>query len=394
MIIYNYSNKNWEPFDGDVHVRGIISIGDFIEYGYFELTLYSIPIYYKESVYFLLDYRTYTGPLFFRNDIGIYCLEKAYANNLIRVSRLYWYYPIPKCYNFSKLNIQKSKVQLELDEYKSISNYTIGIEYETAGGNIPWLECMKYNLVPLYDGSITGHEYVTFPLTHGELHSIKEHLQLLDKYTAFDKNCSLHIHFGGFPINYQVIEKLVKIWAYFQYNLLKYIPVWSYEVEKYKDNHKAYNKPLKISDLKSFYEFTTANDYVDDNSFYLPNLFDQDEVRKWEVQGRYHNMNIMHLISGSEHKTVEFRFLRPTYNYNELKWYILILGSFLNYVLTEKSSYKITVPELIDMYFTGDDKEYMMHVSQVLYNLHKIQVTNNDCSGTIQHLKNEYLKLI
>ena len=394
MIIYNYSSKKWEPLNEDIHVRGIINIGKFIEYGYFELTLNSIPIYYKDSVYYLFDYRTYAGSLFYRNDIGMYCLEKCYENNLIRISKFNWYYPIPKCYNFSKLNIPKNEIKLELDEYNVISNYTIGIEYETSGGNIPWLECRKYNLVPLYDGSIAGHEYVTFPLTHGELHSISNHLQLLNNYTAFDRNCSLHIHFGGFPINYQAIEKLVKTWRYFQYDLLKYIPAWSYEVEKYKDNHKAYNKPLKISNLKSFYESTTANDYIDDNSFYLPNLFDQDEIRKWEVQGRYYNMNIMHLISGNEHKTVEFRFLRPTYNYKELKWYILILGSFLNYVLTEKSSYEITVPELIDMYFTDNDKEYMIHVSQVLYNLHKIQITNNDPGGTMQYLKNEYLKLI
>lgn len=391
MIVYNYSTKEWESYDSDTHVRGIINIGKFIEYGFFELNHNSIPIEFNNNCYFLFDYHTCTVPLFYRNDIGMYSLVRMHQNNIKRISRLCWNYPIQKCYNFSKLNIPKKAIESKPEEFKTISDFTVGVEYETAAGNIPWLDCLSNNLVPLYDGSITGHEYVTFPLSYDELYTIKDHLKVLESYTYYDKNCSLHIHFGGFPIKYRYIDGLMKIWKKFQFKLLKYIPYWSYEVEQYKDNGKAYNKPITVDSLKLFYEGTTDNNYEDDNSFYLPNRYDADEVRKWEVHGRYYNMNIMHLISGNDHKTVEFRFLRPTTNYVEIKWYILILGNFLKYVLREDAICDITVPELINLSFTGKEKEYMHKIAKILHNLHKIQITNCDYGGINSKLKTYYL---
>ena len=143
----------------------------------------------------------------------------------------------------------------------------------------------------------------------------------------------------------------------------------------------------------SFYEKYTGNKFEDNDSFYLPNTYDANEIRKWEVHGRYYNMNIMHLISGKEHKTVEFRFLSPTTNYDEIKWYILVLGAFLRYVIESNAkTYKgISVQKVITYVFPKDLSDKLLLEGKKLYNLHKIQINSKDFSGTNRYLKDLYL---
>lgn len=269
--------------------------------------------------------------------------------------------------------------------------FTIGIEFETSTGNIPWLDLKENALVPLYDGSITGHEYVTLPLTMKQVPIIKRYLFLLNNFTTYDHNCSLHIHFGGFPIEFEKIEFLVKQWSNFQSELLQYLPLWSYSVENYKDNHKAYNKKLSIRDLRSFIYRSTRNEITSDADLYLPNQFDEDEERKWNVEGRYYNMNIMHLVSGKSHKTVEFRFLRPTYRYNEIKTYILILGGFLKWVMDNNTG-KCSVEKIINQ-FDNDTMIMLTHNMSVLKLLSKMQTNYDDYGGLNDERKDIILEL-
>lgn len=391
---YNNTTKKWER--SLTLCRGIVYIGkQYIERGFFTFSPVNIPLIYNGDIIYLDCFEHCELPLYWCNSMGCYSLDKGSANNRIIPSKSIFNYPITKCYNFSKLNLKPNKINLKLEpEFQYIKQFTFGLEYETCAGNIPWLDCLNTNLIPLYDGSITGHEYVTFPLNALDLTTIKLHLDLLEKYTRYDHNCSLHVHIGGFPINYEKIEALCKYWYYFQNILSKYIPEYSYFVEKYKDRHKSYNKPWpKIKSLIEVYENFTGNNYVDNSSFFLPNQYDECEERKWEVFGRYYNMNIMHLISGEKHKTVEFRFLRPTINYSEIKWYILIFSAFLNYVITTKENeyYKITIDKILSCTFEKDIVEKLKVEGEKLYHLHKIQITNNDFAGINDNIKNIYL---
>lgn len=310
----------------------------YIEYGYFEIDPLNIPLVIEGKITYLERRENCKIPLYWVNNICCYTIDLKLSNNIITDSKYVFNYPIDRCYNFSKLSLKPKYIKLIPDkEFTYIEDFTFGLEYETSAGNIPWLSCIDTNLVPLYDGSINGHEYVTFPLTHIDLPIIKQHLKLLERYTFYDKNCSLHIHFGNFPINNSYINRLCKFWCHFQWSISMYIPRYSYYTERYKSNGKAYNKPFpSIASLPTFYKRFTGNKYNDDQSFYLPNSYDSTEERKWEVHGRYFNMNIMHLISGDAHKTVEFRFLRPTTDYSEIKWYLLILSAFLIYVINSR----------------------------------------------------------
>lgn len=393
MIVFNNTNKRWEPRSDNL-VKGIVHIGTYVEFGYFEPLPTNIPLLYGDTLYFVQRVECIHSSIYWSNSQGCYTLDKDLENNCKLCSKHIFNYPIKRSYNFSKLGLKPKEILVKYDsDYEFIRQFTFGFEYETSVGNVPWLVLQDLNLVPLYDGSITGHEYVTFPLTYEKLPIVKNHLNVLEHYTNFDKNCSLHVHFGNFPINQEDIVRLVKLWRYFQWDLAKYLPYWSYAVENYKSNGKAYNKPLAISNLVSFYERYTGNRFEDNNSFYLPNVYDANEIRKWEVQGRYYNMNIMHLISGKEHKTVEFRFLSPTTNYDEIKWYILVLGAFLRYVIESKTRvYKdISVQKVITYVFPKDLSDKLLLEGKKLCNLRKIQINSKDFSGTNRYLKDLYL---
>lgn len=394
-MIYNNTQKCWEHSKSALLIRGIVYIDEnYVEFGYFKYDTLNIPIGYRNHICWLERKEYCHLPLFWANSSGCYVFPPDQGDNIITNSKNRFTYPIDRCYNFCKLQLKPTQLNLIPDpEFKYINKFTIGLEYETCGGNIPWIDCLDKNLIPLYDGSINGHEYVTFPLKNTELSIIKLHLKLLEKYTLYDLNCSLHIHFGNFPITYEKISDLCKYWYHFQIELKKYIPAFSYNTELYKSNGKAYNKPWrKLNNLSQFYEKYTGNIYEDENSFYLPNVFDQDENRKWEVKGRYFNMNIMHLISGNNHKTVEFRFLRPTTCYSEIKWYLLVLSAFLNYVIISSgTSYsKITLHKVLNNTFPKEITEKLEKQSIILNHLHKIQITNGDLAGINVKLKEIY----
>lgn len=334
--------------------------------------------------------------MYFKNSNGNYTLSANDANNIKEYSKYTNCYPIQRKYNLSKLNTSKIKIpKVKTETIYTKLPFTIGLEFETNRGNIPWIDCLENALIPLYDGSITGHEYVTKPLVMEQAPLIHKYCELLQQYTCYDNECSLHIHFGGIDPEYNVIEKLCQTWIIFQDLLLQYIPKYSYQVEIYKKNGKDYNKPLVIRDLDTFYRKTTGNIYHDDEDFYLNNQYDQDEERKWNVAGRYYNMNIMHLISGQNHKTVEFRFLRPTYHYNEIKTYILLLGAYLNWVKNSDEDVP-TIENVISFTFDENESKLIMQNLNILKLLTKIQINHRDYGGLNDYIKNtvfDYNKL-
>lgn len=394
-VHYNITTKKWTTRG----IRGIVYIGEYIEFGYFDLDINCVPILYRKDIVFLYRAENSKYPLYWMNDICCYTLDPLKENNIIEYSKHIFNYPIPRCYNLIKLNevykITRGNNSFEDPDFKFLPKFTFGLEYETSKGNIPWLECLKTRLVPLYDGSINGHEYVTIPLTPEELSNIKNHLALLDEYTEYDQDCSLHIHVGGFPIEYNKISSLCNYWFYFQDILKDFIPEYSYSTELFKSNNKNYSRPwLEPYELSSFYQHYTNNVFVDGTSFYEPNSYDPNEERKWLVSGRYYNMNIMHLISGGSHKTVEFRFLRPTTNYSEIKWFLFVLSAFLNFVIkNENTNYEsITLDKVLSSTFPENLVNLLKKEGLKLRHLHKIQINNQDRAGINQQLKEFYLK--
>lgn len=219
-------------------------------------------------------------------------------------------------------------------------NYTIGLEFETSQGYIPEDKCYTDGLIPLRDGSITAPEYSTVILKGNKgISLLHQQLETLQEYTNFNKDCSLHIHFGGFPLNPKKIFNLYNICYYLQNNDLSIIvPTYTFESYKYKSNGKNYCKRLK-----KYYSFNEMYQHLVKRSFFgdltQPHPADLNRCRKWQILTRYYCVNFINMLCYNVNKTVEFRFLRPTYNFNKIILWIYIFNAILIYA---------------EKYYTGD----------------------------------------
>lgn len=206
-------------------------------------------------------------------------------------------------------------------------DYTFGIEFETNSGVIPENECYKNGLIPLRDGSITGYEYSTIVLgkTYG-LEILKNDINVLNKYTSFDKDCSLHIHFGKLPITKEFIFILYKMCYGIESYLETILPRYTFHTDVFKTSHKNYCAKLyKFDTFEDMYSY-----YLDGNKLpkeidlYAPHPNDIHRNRKWQIHTRYHWANFINLLFYDRAKTIEFRFLKPTYNYLKIVGWITI----------------------------------------------------------------------
>ena len=243
-------------------------------------------------------------------------------------------YTFPKHYEAREsFNIFKDKqylvnpeIEFKLAKYLK---YTFGLEFETAVGTIPQEICFRDGLIPLRDGSITGNEYSTVVLNGNfGLNLLKQQLATLSEYTYFDKNCSLHVHVGGFKLKPEIIWRIYKICLNLQPTLQSILPQYTFKSSLYKDTHKDYCKMLPtFTSFESFYKNMTGYPYL--GSIYEPHPKDVEHQRKWNIDQRYYWINFINCLCYSENKTVEFRFLRPTYNINKIIFWLYVFNAIV-----------------------------------------------------------------
>ena len=260
-LIKNFNEKIW-----DQHKEKIVANGNYLKFSQNEdLKEYLI----SSKDYTLVEANKYDriwGIGMYMNDPNILDTSK-WGQNLLGKTLM----KVREIFVIKELVNAAKAEQAKNEDYKEKYTYLLA-EFENYRKRI---EREKYDLIrdskiSVIEPFLQIYNFLNMAKTAIEksdnIDSIKVGIDMIVKQydkTLEDLNISkikyiiLHIHFGGFPINYQAIEKLVKTWRYFQYDLLKYIPEWSYEVEKYKDNNKAYNKPLNISNLKNEKHFKT-----------------------------------------------------------------------------------------------------------------------------------------
>ena len=226
----------------------------------------------------------------------------------------------------------ESIIEVENVEYPYAKHlkYSFGLEFETAAGFIPEQKCFNLGLIPLRDGSISGIEYSTIPLSGNEgLNRLKAQLECLKEYTIPNKECSVHIHFGGFPINKKSIFALHQLWSFkYQHLLRDYIPNYSYNTNYFKNNGKNYCAETPcFKDFKSMYQYYVGCNFMGD--LYQPHPNDVEKKAKWNIKTRYFNCNFINLLCYRGPKTLEFRFLTPTYSFEKLTTFIMIFNALL-----------------------------------------------------------------
>jgi hypothetical protein len=225
----------------------------------------------------------------------------------------------------------KQKI-LDFKEYELAKylKYTFGVEFESYSGYIPENLCFRDGLIPLRDGSLDGGiEYSTIVLdgNYG-LNLLNQQIDTLNKYTLFNKECSLHFHFGNFPVNDIYIWSLYLVWQQVNASLNAILPKYTYNTSYYKKSEKDYCKQLPVfNTFNEMYEAFTTQKYF--GNLYQPHPKDPHQTSKWNVHGRYYCLNLINMLCYKSPKTVEFRFLRPTYNKHKIMFWLYIFNAVL-----------------------------------------------------------------
>jgi len=228
-----------------------------------------------------------------------------------------------------------SKKEFTLSKYLK---YSFGLEFETSMGYVPEELCFRDGLIPLRDGSIDGIEYSSVVLRGSEgLALLEQEVTTLNEYTVFNKECSLHIHFGGYPLDPQKLYDLYYLCKLLEKDIVDLVPQYTFNSARYKNNGKDYCNPLKnFRDFNQMYEYLVGKKFFGDLTQPHPN--DIGRNRKWQVHTRYFWCNFINAICYTVNKTIEFRLLRPTYNLNKIILWIYIFNAILKFA--EETPYK------------------------------------------------------
>ena len=334
--------------DSDGYVFGIVYCSkQYIEYGWFKASPDNIMVLIREGSQGIGRER-YPGisrealpELMWSNNLGYYILPY----DLSPVSKLLhklmrgqgnFPYQFPKHYeaaeNFHLFkDTQKVLEEVEYPLSKHLG-YTFGLEFETSMGYIPQEKCFRDGLIPLRDGSISGIEYSTVVLEGNKgLNLLKQQLDTLKEYTKFNKECALHVHMGGYPVDPIAIFALYSLWYAVERHLEEhnYVPGLTFHTANYKANRKDYCNKLsgRARTFESLFECLTGKRYL--GSLVQPHPADIEKRAKWNIKSRYYGLNLINMVCYKGPKTVEFRFLRPTFNYRKITMWLYILNAVL-----------------------------------------------------------------
>lgn len=263
-------------------------------------------------------------------------------------------------------------------------HYTFGLEFETSMGYVPENLCFRDGLIPLRDGSISGLEYSTVVLGGDEgLSLLKQQVKTLKKYTAFNKECSLHIHLGGFPLNPDAIYRAYLICKSLEEEIEHMVPPLTFKSGQYKENGKDYCMKLRTyRNFNQMYEHLVGRRFF--GSFTQPHPLDLNREAKWRIPTRYYAVNFINLLCYNVNKTIEFRFLRPTYQFNKILLWLTIFNAILKYAedITNMQSYRgVSLGDVIRHVYPAEIANKVWNGVTRLRILVTNQVSNGDYIG-------------
>lgn len=343
MQVFDELNKKWID-----KCKSIKIITDYVNgqviYGYIKNTETLVNMFIKtfdDNLIYLTNTNVFKSKLLFSKRIGMYFPACSMSTKDARVEQLLkgqgrFPYVLAKHYEaIESFDIFNGKqVILNNDTHYNISNYlkyTFGLEFETSQGYIPEDICFRDGLIPLRDGSITAPEYSTVILNGNDgIALLHQQLITLKEYTNFNKECSLHIHLGGYPLKSDSIFNLYLTCVLLQDELESILPRLTFYTSKYKNNTKDYCKKLPYYDnFETMYQCLVGRNFY--GSFTQPHPNDIERERKWCIPTRYYFVNFINALCYNVNKTIEFRFLRPTYNFKKIILWLYIFNAILEY---------------------------------------------------------------
>ena len=415
MLVYDYRTS--KKIDINKAYKGIVRINEeSLEFGYFSMNKDDVFVKTSFGVLPLLD-KNMLKYTFFDGSIGQYILSTPYVTGKkdvnLKLGRGRFPYSFSQKYeaihNFDKFKGSQHLIN-EFEKFSSSKfiPYTFGLEFETSSGYIPEDICLRDGLIPLRDGSITGLEYSSVVLQGDTgLNLLKQQLNTLNKYTVFDKECSLHIHIGCPVITKHFIWNLYVLLVIFQNELVKYVPRWTFESNRYKSTGKNYcSKIPKTENFNQWFRHIAGIDFEGD--FTIPHRCDPDRTHKWNVHSRYYAFNFVNLLCYKSPKTLEFRFLKPTYEFYEIETWLIIFSTLINLAYKSCDDIKDSDFDSVFNYYQNkygkkdilfnifndlllkNIADKMIYRMKIINNVHSIFYYRQDYAGLNHNLKVNY----
>lgn len=316
--------------------RGIVYIdNNYAEFGNMYESPDNIKILYEGNIVWGISYNLLKDHIGFDYLRGFYVLGKDVNQFNFPLGREIFPYNLDRhTYNMKfEEHLFKNKQKISnLIDFKYINEmpYTFGLEFETAGGFLPQHRLYELGLIPLRDGSITGIEFSTVVLQGNfGLNLLKQQIEALNEYTIFDKDCSLHIHLGNFKLSGDLLVAVNNLFV--NSDIRKYVPFLSFNTNMYKTNTEKnyceYN--TKYRSFAEMYNSLIGRHFYGD--FYQPHPKDLSGIRKWNIKSRYKAVNFINALCYNGPKTIEYRMLRPTYNFEKIIGWLFIYAAFIKY---------------------------------------------------------------
>ena len=316
--------------------RGIVYIDEnYAEFGNINIGPENIKILYEGQLVWGQSYEALKANLGFDYLKGFYVIGKDVNQFNFPFGRDAFPYNLDNhTYNtkFAE-HLFKDKQKYEnLIPFKYVDElpYTFGLEFETAGGFIPQHKLYDLGLIPLRDGSITGIEFATVVLQGSMgLNLLKQQMELLNEHTIFDKDCSLHVHLGGFKLSGELLLTINNLFV--NSDIRCYLPELTFDTHLYKNNtdknYCEYNNRYRSFE-EMYYSLVSRHFYGD---FHQPHPKDTQGTRKWNIKSRYKAVNFINALCYRGPKTIEYRMLRPTYNFDKVLGWLFVYSAFIKY---------------------------------------------------------------
>ena len=241
------------------------------------------------------------------------------------------------------------EINPKAEEIGKLINYTFGLELETSKGFVPKWMLGKLGLVPLRDGSITGHEYTTVPMEGANgIQTINEVCKTLTERCEVNQKCSFHVHFGGFNRTFYNLLALYETCLQIQtemYDLVlpyKKDPINRAGLEKDYcrmlpnlgiPNKSITSEAIAKTEFNKIFYWASGNTTGMDAKWNLnteTHPQDTNGTAKWNIAVRYSIFNFVPLLF-SKAKTFESRLHHGTLNFTKVMNWILINSAILSF---------------------------------------------------------------
>ena len=291
-----------------------------------------------------------------------------------------------------KRNVQDLpfKTNINKSDLEQFGPYSFGLEFETSMGKISQADCFSYGLIPLRDGSIKGIEYTTIPMSGEEgFKLLINQIKLLQNSAEFDRDCSLHVHLGGFPVDSRQIWALYKLLVIIEPKIAEIMPKYAFKTSMFKSKGKDYCLPLrKFGSFEDYYCYCSGDRMRFDGNLKYPHPLDQEDRAKWNIHARYVWANLINMLFKPTGKTVEFRVHAPTFNIQKIINWLFICSGILQYAIKNKASLlscrmtttTITLEDLIVDVYSGRVRDQLLDyvkLRKALFNILSYKYEDN-----------------